>query len=403
MRKKNIQSYTLFILLFLLILLSTLTLAINNVTANSENELIILLFESNSSSWKPLQEDILIEGKEYDIVVKQNNEITAAYDVTITISAFEAVYITNPEMPWVSFTAPSFEQHNEFIIRASKQGYVSSEKQVVISKGDLLINFDRETVEEQGSFCITVTDKNNNPVPEAITYISSHDYISETTDTYGKAYMRAPLVNDDSDILINVVKSGYFPQSKTIRVIHTENSIFSSLISTIFNISPIFIAALMVLFSMLFVNFRKNKPLLLSRKYDKNTNLKKEHKQTNPYPSMPMRNNLKTSQQQKKEVKPALTSKGSHVEIIRIRKNEDKQKQINEFIATKKENKKLIPPKQNEYEWFTGTDYAKFKINKLTGTATESTVDKWFIGENMFQFKLDKKVIDKKQKKKENT
>ena len=44
----------------------------------------------------------------------------------------------------------------------------------------------------------------------------------------------------------------------------------------------------------------------------------------------------------------------------------------------------------------------KYKIDKLTGDVNEKPADKWFVGEDNIRFKVDKKVIDKKLKKKCN-
>jgi hypothetical protein len=59
--------------------------------ADDEEGLIIILFDSSCMSWEPLDDNILLEGNDYDIVVKHENELTPAYNVTITITAFDRV------------------------------------------------------------------------------------------------------------------------------------------------------------------------------------------------------------------------------------------------------------------------------------------------------------------------
>ena len=60
----------------------------------------------------------------------------------------------------------------------------------------------------------------------------------------------------------------------------------------------------------------------------------------------------------------------------------------------------MAPPNKNDdYEWFNGTEYMKYKINKLTGEVDEKSADNWFVGEDIVRFKVDKKLKDKKLKK----
>lgn len=409
MRKKTTTHIYTFFLLVLLILILAPHCISTQQTTTTDDQLMIFLFESDASSYAPLQENIVIQQKNYDIVVRHANQLTPAYDVTITLTPLQGVYITKPEMPEVSFTAPLYEQHNEFIIRASKQGYTTTEKQIIVSKGHLLMSFDRQAVEEQKSFSVTVTDQNNAAVSNAIVFITTHDHIQEITDTTGTAYIKAPSVQEDSDITLTVVKSGYQPTTRTIRVIHTHQGILSTITTHILNILPIIIAFIMVFISMIIVKIRKNKSINLQPKPQNNNPLQKPTTPPTKQSAKHYTQTTHTKQQPplKKEPTPAVRSKGSHVEIIRIRDNECNKKEIKQVIQPKKQiikdAKKQPISKNTEYEWFSGTEYMKYKIDKLTGDENKSCVDNWFVGEDMLQFKLDKKVTDKKQKKKQNT
>ena len=107
-----------------------------------------------------------------------------------------------------------------------------------------------------------------------------------------------------------------------------------------------------------------------------------------------------TKQVNKKIGDVPASEKGSHVEIIRIHRRGDKNKETKHISGNKKGLTKVISlNKKNEYEWFTGTDTMKYKIDKLTGDVNEKPADKWFEGEDNIRFKVDKKVIDKKLKK----
>ena len=99
------------------------------------------------------------------------------------------------------------------------------------------------------------------------------------------------------------------------------------------------------------------------------------------------------------EEKIPTSAKGSHVEIIRIHTKGDKKKETKHILDKKEPSKIFHLNKNNECEWFNGTDYMKYKINKLTGDVNEKPVDKWFAGEDIIRFKVDKKLTDKKLKK----
>ena len=390
-------------LIIILLLVCTLLFS-TTVIAQDEESLVIRLFESSASSWEPLDENddiYFLEGKEYDIVVSHENEVTFAYDVTITITGFEETFVTAPELPYITIQAPSFEECTELYITASKEGYLDAYEEVIISKGTLSVTTDRDIVNEKEVFSVKVTDQNDVPVEGAYLLINGYGSVSDTTNENGKAFIDAPEVDADVEIKITAFKSGYFSDSDTIHVENVKAMFIDDFLSKIFEISPIVFALFVVLFAMLFVKLRKKTSIPISiyennvsQKNKKFVRDKKELWSAKSLSKKPMKQIDK-----KVDRKLPASAKGPRVEVIRIHSREDKKKET-KYISDKNESKKVVSINKNdEYEWFNGTEYMKYKIDKLTGDVNEKPTDKWFVGEDTSRFKVDKKLIDKKLKK----
>jgi hypothetical protein len=214
-------------------------------------------------------------------------------------------------------------------------------------------------------------------------------------------------VDADTEISITVVKSGYYPGSSTIHVENVKATGMGDFLSKIFEVSPIVFALFIVLFAMLFVKLRKKTPTPISTSKTDALQINKKLPETKkePWPAKSPLSKQAKQINKKIEAKIPISAKGSHVEIIRIHTKEDKKKETKHILDKKNPSKTLLLNKDNEYEWFNGTDYMKYKINKLTGTVNEKPADKWFAGEDIIRFKVDKKLTDKKLKKntKKNT
>ncbi|MCK5458246.1 MAG: hypothetical protein KAI20_00015 [Thermoplasmatales archaeon] len=385
----------------LLILVLTLILFSISAVADDGEGLIIILFDSSGTSWEPLDDNILLEGNDYDIVVKHENELTPAYNVTITITAFGEVYVTSTELPWVTIETPNFEEYSEFVITAAKEGYASAEQYVIVSKGDLFVSMDRDTVEEEGSFSVTITDQYDTPISGVTVYVEGHESVFDTTNDNGKAYINAPEVDANTEISITVVKSGYYYGYSMIHVENVKATGMGDFLSKIFEVSPIVFALFVVFFAMLFVKLRKKTSIPISiyennvsQKNKKFVRDKKELWSAKSLSKKPMKQTDK-----KVDRKLPASAKGPRVEVIRIHSREDKKKET-KHISDKKKSKKVVSLNKNdEYEWFNGTEHMKYKIDKLTGDVNEKPADKWFVGEDTGRFKVDKKLIDKKLKK----
>ena len=408
MRRTNSQRFRFAYALSIFIILLNVILISTTVIAQEEKSLWIALWDCEQQTYLDISEGIIFfEGKQYDVEVVIENETgigTRTDDVTIDLPWASFYIASGEENKWITITTPNFGEYNEFVITVSKEGYNSVEEYVIVSKGDLFISTDRDTVPEDGSFSVTVADQNDEPISGVTLYIEGYEKAFDATNEKGKTVIDAPEVDRDVEINITAIKSGYFPSSDTIHVENVNQPIIDDFISTIFEVSPIAFALFLVIFAMLFVRFRKKTPILLSTS---NTDVS----QINEKPlrdkkeswSQKNRSYKQTKQINKKMGEEPASTKGSHVEIIRIHSRDDKNKETKNISENKKGLKKALPlNKKNEYEWFNGTDAMKYKIDKLTGNVTEKPADKWFVGEDNIRFKVDKKVVDKKLKKNSN-
>jgi len=369
-----------------------------------EKRLTIYLFESSSTSWEPLETPIFLEGKSYDIAVTEGDEPQFAYNVTVAISAFEETYVTSEELLWITITAPQFEDHEQFVITATKEGYAPAEKLVAIIKGELLVTTDRHTVREEESFSVVVKDHEDNGVSGALVYmnIDGDSSDSDLTNANGIAYLSAPQIEaDEESITIVALKVGYKDGSTTIRV---ENVYLMTLLSDIAPFFPIIAAIIVVLLAILIVSLRKkssrfpSKPGIGLPSEKERINVEKEQPVTGiPKPKEIV---VRGAENVEKEMRPLRGE--PKVEEIRIHRSENKK--TTTHITDGEEPQKVIPrkSKKDEQEWFEGTDDVRYKIDQLTGEIDEETRDKWFEGTSDIRSKIDE-AISKKHKKEKNS
>jgi len=387
MRIEKYQKYKIWFT-FSICILFTFNISLSlNTLAQDEKMLFIVIHDSETNL--PIEEDIFLEGKKYDIAIGCIGEYGYEYNVTVNVP-WDNPYLTSEELPWITVETPDYRDYTNFVITAIKDGYLSAEQEISILKGELYITTDRGTVQEKNSFSVTVWDQNNNKIEEATVYldIGGSEGDSDETGSNGIAYLTAPDVHDDVEIKINVFKGGYLPRSATIRV---ENEGANILIG---GSTPIIAALIILIFSMIFVKVKKELPKptveIKTHNHKKSTNntkenftkkltLKKEPLHIIPEEKLP-----------KKE-------KGPWVEEIRI--NRSDKKKNSKYILEDAE-KIISKRKYDENEWFKGMDNVKLKIDKLTGESDDENEDKWFEGVYDIKSKVNKKV--KKNSKKKN-
>lgn len=373
---------------FLIFILFCFSFLFSIVTPAQEEKILFIVINDSETNL-PIEEDIFLEGKRYDIAIGCIGEYGYEYNVTISVP-WDDPYLTSEELPWITIKAPDFGEYPDFVISAMKEGYGSIEQEISVLKGELFITTDRGTIHEKNSFSVTVWDQNNNKIEGATVYLDIDGFKGDSDDTgsNGIAYLIAPEVSNDVKININVIKGGYFPGSTSIRVENNHNNLF------IGGLTPIIAALVFLVFSMVFVRIKKeiSKPTaeIKINNHKENTNndkvnftnkitLKKELFDTSPEEKFPE------------------LEKGPWVEEIRIDRPDKKKK--TKYILAHSE-KVISKHKNDENEWFKGKENVKFKIDKLTGDIDEQNEDKWFEGVYDIKSKVNKKL--KKNSKKKN-
>ena len=347
--------------------------------AQDEKMLFIVIHDSETNL--PIEEDIFLEGKKYDIAIGCIGEYGYEYNVTVNVPS-DNPYLTSKELPWITVEIPDFEEYPEFVITVMKDGYLSAEQEIRILKGELYITTDRGTVQEKKSFSVTVWDQNNNKMEEATVYldISGIEEDSDETNSNGIAYLTAPEVQDDVEININVFKGGYLPGTATIRV---ENEVGNILIG---GSTPIIAALIVLIFSMVFVRVKKDMP---KPTVEIKTNIHKKNTENNKENFTKKLTLKKEPLNIKPEEKLPKKEKGPWVEEIRINRSDKKK---NSKYLLEDTEKIISKHKNDENEWFKGMENVKFKIDKLTGESDEENEDKWFEGVYDIKSKVNKKV-----------
>lgn len=360
------------------------------ISAQDEPALLIEIYDSNDLNES--SGTVFFEGRTYYILISTDNETAI---LNITISLLGRTYITNETEPFITVEAPDFNDTESFVINATKDGYLPAEVEITVMKGQLSINADRGTVEENKEFQVTVKDQDNQPVEGAYVYITP-DATPILTDEHGVAYLQAPEVEIMTTTTIEVIKGGYFPDSTNIRIENVEGMTFGLTESQFLKVLPILIAVLVVIFSVGFVVWRQRRtPSPAYRTVQKGH--PDNQPPTNHTKEMPQVKYEPVIVPEKREV-PASTPI-SRVEEIRIP------------VQMKKKETTILPEetasepvseqrKTNQDEWFKGQDYMRYKLDELTGKIDQKTDGKWFEGERDSKSKVDETLRKSFKKKK---
>ncbi|HWR27780.1 MAG TPA: Ig-like domain-containing protein [Candidatus Thermoplasmatota archaeon] len=387
MYKKTLMNFLSLILLMLIVN------TIFSPTACSQNEPELLIEVYDSNNWSAIPEDIVFEGKSYLITVSTEN-ITAIPEVNITVLG--TTYLTNISEPYITIEIPPFNESDSFIITATKEGYRPGTIQLTVLKGELTIKTDKVLIDENTEFQVTVTDQDNNPVEDALVYVTE-DASPMYTNQQGKALVQAPEIDILTTTTIQVIKSGYLPGSTTIRIENVEGSIFNLTESKFLQILPVLLAILVVIVSVLYVFLRQRRaPTKMpynsqGKTPDEPRHYHKEKQQrfkteTDTYPKTEKRNISRSNSE-------------SRVEEIRIPVQAKKR---GTTILTEEKEAEQIPEDENKHpdEWFKGQDYMRYKIDELTGKIDQNTDGKWFEGEQDTKYKVDEALKKNLKKKK---
>lgn len=361
-----------------------------SIVAQDEPSLIVDLY--NSNDWNDHIDSIIFEGRTYDVVVSSENE-SVVLDVNITVLG--TTYVTSLSEPYITISAPRFDESDSLIIIATKKGYQNATLELAVLKGELLVVTDRVMVEEKEEFEVVVTDQDGNPVEGAFVFVAE-DATPLLTDQYGRVVVLAPEIDIFSTTTIQVIKSGYLPGSTAIHIEAVKGFFFDFTEAQFLQILPILLALLVVIFSIIYVLIKQNRtPKTPMDRKPKNV---PNEQLSYPVEKQPGRNKqVRFSQMEKNEI--TLSNSESRVEEIRI-PVQAKKKETTYLSEQKEDTQRPEDDKLHEDEWFKGQDYMRYKLDELTGIIDQQTDGKWFEGQHDTKHKVDEALKKNVKKKK---
>jgi hypothetical protein len=366
---------------------------ISPVFGQDEPALLIEIYDSN---WNESAGTPLFEGMSYNISISTENEPVV---LGVNITFLGHTNTTSLDSLFVPFTAPRFDEHESFVITATKEGYLGAELEVTVIKGELSISADRGIVEEKKEFIVTVKDHNNNPIEGALVSVSP---IASPviTDEHGVGYVDAPEVEQSTNLIIQVTKKGYVSGSMTIRVENAEGFGLDLSGPKFLQILPILIAVLVVIFAMVYVLWRQRRaPLAPQTEHrGKQTSGSQENLDEKQRQHFGKEQTLYSVKEKKDR---SISNPQSRVEEIRIPVQEKKKETT--ILSNEKEIERTSVNKKNEPdEYFKGHDYMRYKIDEMTGKIDQNTDGKWFEGQRDSKYKVNETLKKSFKKKKDD-
>jgi len=393
-------SITFLILLLLSILISS------TVISSQDEELIVYVTDLNEMPITQLYEE---ENFLVSVYVLNESE-TPDFLTEVTIKFNNNIYlITGEEITDKQIIAPPVDSDTDFIINATKEGYVSNETILTVLDVDdttdqLLIEIEPEVVDANKKFTVTVyiIDKDSGEeilISGVSVGIENDKSKTVKTNEEGVAVLSAPDNKDSINILAS--KIGYTSAKKTIWV-NIEEPWWNFIYSSYF---PIFIAIICLIFAVIFVNIRSKKSIFKRAKEISNEKMKQRYELESEditkskekqedinlqnFSGKPIRSQAKDDPKVE-EIRISRPQKDK--EIVKVETDEDKADKI---VSEKRIKKK-------DYDWFEGKDDMRYEIDKLTGEVDEEGLDKWFEGIGDLREKIDEKVKKKDKKNKNN-
>lgn len=384
---RKVQRSFLGVILILLIVITGCSFVTH---AQDEPALIIDIYDSQN--WNESAGFIIYSGRTYDVTVSTENESVI---LGANITVLGSTYLTSLTEPYITFEAPDFDQSDSLNITATKKGYLNATVELIVLKGELSIKTDQTIVEEKKEFQVTVTDQDNNPVQDALVYITE-DTSPIVTDQQGSAIAISPEIEVFTTLTIQVIKSGYLPGSTILRVENVEASFFDLSESRFLQILPILIAVLVVILSIIFVLVRQKK----SQKVSKPRTYEKQSEAPQPHSREKQRFTNESARYPETHKRDLTTSTiDARVEEIRI-PVQAKKKETTILAEEIEPEDAHEDQKKQQDEWFKGQDYMRYKLDELTGKIDQKTDGKWFEGEHNTQSKVDEALKKNLKKKK---
>jgi len=295
--------------------------------------------------------------------------------------------------------APKVSQNEIFTIKATKEGYITSYKNITILDSEynkLEIIHDDYIVDSGKKFSVQVIDEDGQSIEGVEVYIQNSLDPSTLTNEKGYATLKAP-DNEESFVII-AKKDGYDYVTQAFSA-NIQPSWFDSLINN--QLLPIFIGGILLIFAIIFVNF-KQKASIYNRSKEISQQKTLNNYDLNPEVRITGNNEIETQEKKyySRDVVRSQQSRDAKVEEIRITRPR-KEKEVIPVDSKEDETEKVINRNKmhrQNYDWFEGTDDIRYEIDKLTGKIDEEHMDKWFEGVGDLKLKVKEKVKKKGKK-----
>ena len=389
-------------ILYILSILLFSNIFISNLADAQEEELIL---DITGESYEQIDE--IFEGEQFLVSTYILSESgLPTYQVGVEVEFNGKIYqITIEDENFeINIDAPQVSEDTMFTVKASKTGFTSDSVTInVLDKPQLIIIPDGNayTVEANKQFSVKVTDENGKPVMGATVGIQSctgEDYI-KSTDNNGRAWLVAP--EGHSEITLIAQKDGYTNCKPVILGVNTNPGVIELLTENPY--VPIFIAIVLLVLAILFVNLRQKKTMgKIPDRISKEQSSKRYN--TDGRKNLPpsyITVGKTVDQYKSKENTQIEPKREPKVEEIRIHRS-SKDKKIASISDESNGERKISPHKtigKHDYGWFEGTNNIRYEIDKITGKIDEEGADKWFEGTSDIRAKIDEKVRKKNKEK----
>ncbi|MBN1281000.1 MAG: Ig-like domain-containing protein [Candidatus Thermoplasmatota archaeon] len=363
-------------------------------SAQDDDSLTVALYDSED--WNEYIGTTVLEGKQYDIIASTADE---TIELNVTITVLGQTYFINETQPFITITAPLFDQTHSFLINATKEGYVPYTSEISVVQGFLSVVADRSIVEEKKEFQVTVTDHDGHPVAD-VTVTTSGNTEPAITDAQGVAYIDAPNVDNDVTISIQATKEGFLLGATTIRIDNVEGFLLDFTGVQFLQVLPILLAVLVVIIAIIIVLWRQKRSKYMAGVPPSSDT------PAEPLPYTQRRSSNHAthdatlySVDQKKDL--SVSTPSSKVEELRIPVQEKKKETT--YLTTDKHPEHPVQQQKTEPdEWFKGENYMRYKLDELTGQIDQQTDGKWFEGERDSKYKVDETLKKSAKKKKDD-
>ena len=392
--QKLTRLYIKFILFSLVVFLTFCTLIFTTLIASPEKIMEIMTEE--------------------EIYEEKNFSVSVLDPELFDMEAIETPYLSEVQIEFdgknyyidenleTTICAPKVTQNEIFTIKASKEGYITTYKNITILDSNynkLEIIHNDYIVDAGKKFSVQIIDEDGQSVEGVEVYIQNSEETSSITNEKGYATLNAP-DNEESFVII-AKKDGYDYVTQAFSV-NIQPSWWVSIINN--QLFPIFIGGILLIFAIIFVSFKQKASIYnRSKEISDQQTLKKYD--LNPEVRITPNNDIETQEKQyySRDIIRSQPGREAKVEEIRIARSA-KEKEIIPVESKEIDTEKIINRRislKDENEWFKGTKDIRYEIDKLTGEVDEKTIDKWFEGFDDIKDKIDER-IKKKDKSKSN-